>query len=107
MAYPHRTRATALSRTSGLFGTQGPEFETIRFWDALDYIGLNEYYPLPDNLATADLVQTVAAIHEKFARPVISPRLASQASKSPTARPGTKHRAQSPPPSKRAVTKPS
>ena len=51
--------------------TQGPEFETIRFWDALDYIGLNEYYPLPDDLATGDLVQKVAAIHAKFTRPVI------------------------------------
>jgi len=27
--------------------TQGPEFEAIRFWDALDYIGLDEYYPIP------------------------------------------------------------
>jgi hypothetical protein len=51
--------------------TQGPEFETIRFWDALDYIGLNEYYPLPDNLSTADLIRTVEAVQKKFARPVI------------------------------------
>jgi len=51
--------------------TQGPEFETIRFWDALDYIGLNEYYPLPDNLSTAGLVHTVETVQKKFARPVI------------------------------------
>lgn len=51
--------------------TQGPEFENIRFWDALDYIGLNEYYPLPDNLSTADLVRTVETVQKKFARPVI------------------------------------
>lgn len=51
--------------------TQGPEFETINFWDALDYIGLNEYYPLPDNLATADLLRRVEAVHDKFSRPVI------------------------------------
>jgi hypothetical protein len=51
--------------------TQGPEFETIRFWDALDYIGLNEYYPLPDGLATAELVRTVETVQKKFARPVI------------------------------------
>ena len=51
--------------------TQGPEFETIRFWDALDYIGLNEYYPLPDNLSTADLIRTVETVHNKFTRPVI------------------------------------
>jgi hypothetical protein len=51
--------------------TQGPEFETIRFWDALDYIGLNEYYPLPDDLTTADLVRTVETVQKKFARPVL------------------------------------
>jgi len=51
--------------------TQGPEFETIRFWDALDYIGLNEYYPIPDDLTTADLVRTVEAVQKKFARPVL------------------------------------
>jgi hypothetical protein len=51
--------------------TQGPEFETIRFWDALDYIGLNEYYPLPDDLTTTGLVRTVEAVQKKFARPVI------------------------------------
>ncbi len=51
--------------------TQGPEFETIRFWDALDYIGLNEYYPLPDDLTTADLVRTVETVQKRFTRPVL------------------------------------
>jgi hypothetical protein len=51
--------------------TQGPEFETIRFWDALDYIGLNEYYPLPDDLTTTDLVRTVETVQKKFTRPVL------------------------------------
>lgn len=51
--------------------TQGPDFETIRFWDALDYIGLNEYYPLPDDLSTTDLVRTVETVQKKFARPVL------------------------------------
>jgi hypothetical protein len=51
--------------------TQGPEFETIRFWDALDYIGLNEYYPLPDDLTTTDVVRTVETVQKKFARPVL------------------------------------
>jgi hypothetical protein len=26
----------------------GRDFEEVRFWDALDYIGLNMYYPLAD-----------------------------------------------------------
>ena len=49
----------------------GDEFETIKFWDALDYIGLQNYYPLPDDLATDEVVQKVEAVEKKFQRPVI------------------------------------
>ncbi len=49
----------------------GPEFETITFWDALDYIGLNNYYPLPDDLSTETVVRTVEAVQRKYQRPVI------------------------------------
>lgn len=52
---------------------QGPEFETLRFWDALDYIGLNNYYPLPDDLSTAAIVAKVEAVQKKFRKPVIFP----------------------------------
>ncbi|MFN7992492.1 MAG: hypothetical protein U0Q18_02775 [Bryobacteraceae bacterium] len=51
----------------------GAEFETIRFWDALDYIGLNEYYPLPDDLSTAALVATVEKVQRTYGKPVIFP----------------------------------
>jgi len=51
--------------------TQGPEFETIRFWDALDYIGLDNYYPLPDDLATDRVLKIVEEVHERYKRPVI------------------------------------
>lgn len=47
------------------------EFENIKFWDALDYIGLQEYYPLPDDFSTEVIVQKVEAIARKFERPVI------------------------------------
>ncbi|MFN0170772.1 MAG: glycoside hydrolase family 113 [Bryobacteraceae bacterium] len=50
---------------------QGPEFEGIRFWDALDYIGLNNYYPLPDNFDLEPIVQKVEAVQSRFQRPVI------------------------------------
>lgn len=50
---------------------QGPEFEGIRWWDAVDYIGLNNYYPLPDSLDTSDLVGRVEKIHRQFDRPVL------------------------------------
>lgn len=52
---------------------QGPEFETLRFWDALDYIGLNNYYPLPDDLSTGSIVSKVEAVHRKYRKPVIFP----------------------------------
>lgn len=32
----------------------GKEFENLQFWDALDYIGLNCYYPLSQETAPAD-----------------------------------------------------
>ena len=51
--------------------TQGPEFEGIRFWDALDYIGLNNYYPLPDDLKTSEIVARVASVQRRFQKPVI------------------------------------
>ncbi len=50
---------------------QGPEFEGIQFWDALDYIGLNEYYPLASNLSADAIVRKVEAVQRRFRRPVL------------------------------------
>lgn len=49
----------------------GSEFEGIAFWDALDYLGLQEYYPLPDDLATDEIVRRVEAVQRRYQRPVI------------------------------------
>lgn len=49
----------------------GEEFESITFWDALDYIGLQEYYPLPDGLSTGVLAAKVAAVQARYSKPVI------------------------------------
>lgn len=49
----------------------GPEFEDLRFWDALDYIGLNNYYPLPDDLRTDSVVARVEAVARRSGKPVI------------------------------------
>jgi Glycoside Hydrolase Family 113 len=49
----------------------GTEFESVRFWDALDYIGLQDYYPLPDDLSTDEVERKVEAVQKKFQRPVI------------------------------------
>jgi hypothetical protein len=51
--------------------TQGEEFESVKFWDALDYIGLNDYYPLPDSLAMDHVLQKVTTVQAKFRKPVI------------------------------------
>jgi hypothetical protein len=62
---------------------QGPEFENIQFWDALDYIGLNNYYPLPDDLSTGAVVRKVEAVERRFKRPVIFPEAGFCSMKSP------------------------
>jgi hypothetical protein len=49
----------------------GQEFEHVTFWDVLDYIGLQEYYPLPDNLALESVIQKVEEVQQKYHRPVI------------------------------------
>jgi len=49
----------------------GEEFQNLKFWDALDTIGLQEYYPLPNDLSTAALVEKVEAVQKRFHKPVI------------------------------------
>ena len=58
----------------------GEEFETLEFWDAVDYIGLNNYTPLTRNedasattlqRAAQDLARRVAEVHRRWQRPVI------------------------------------
>ena len=47
------------------------EFERITFWNALDYIGLDNYYPLPDTLDTKPLATKLEALHKKYRKPII------------------------------------
>lgn len=49
----------------------GTDFEQTRFWDALDYIGLNEYYPLPDDFSTDELARRVEHVQHQYRKPVI------------------------------------
>lgn len=49
----------------------GEEYQTLKFWDALDFIGLQEYYPLPNDLSTAALVEKVEAVQKRAHKPVI------------------------------------
>ena len=50
---------------------QGQDFEGVAFWDALDFIGLSEYYPLPDNLDTAQVVQRIEAVQKRWGKSVV------------------------------------
>jgi sugar phosphate isomerase/epimerase len=49
----------------------GTEFESIQFWDALDYIGLDNYYPLPENRSTDEIARKIEGVHRRFAKPVL------------------------------------
>ncbi|MBY0506875.1 MAG: hypothetical protein K2X03_23345 [Bryobacteraceae bacterium] len=55
--------------------TQGEEFEGIRFWDAVDYIGLNNYYPLPDTLDATAIAVRVGEVAKRYGKPVILPEV--------------------------------
>jgi hypothetical protein len=55
-----------------LYGANpGADFEQLQFWDALDYVGLDEYYALPDNLDGSALVAKFEAVWRRAQRPVI------------------------------------
>lgn len=49
----------------------GEEFESIRFWDALDYIGVDNYYPLDDTYSAQTLVAKIETVQAKFNKPVL------------------------------------
>ena len=51
--------------------TQGEEFEGIRFWDALDYIGIDNYYPVPDNYDYSGIVKKLEAVHRQYQKPLL------------------------------------
>jgi hypothetical protein len=50
---------------------QGPDFENIDWWDSLDYIGLNEYYPLPDTLDFTEVINKINKVRQRFPMPVL------------------------------------
>ncbi len=57
----------------------GREFETVPFWDALDYIGLNFYYPLagdadgdaPSAEAAERVATTIEQVQRRWNKPVL------------------------------------
>ncbi len=57
----------------------GPEFENLPFWDALDFLGLNFYYPLasdadgrvPSWQAAERVAQAIEQAHRRWNKPVL------------------------------------
>ncbi|MFQ5695119.1 MAG: hypothetical protein ACE5HB_03945 [Terriglobia bacterium] len=57
----------------------GREFEQLAFWDALDYLGVNMYYPLaapgqalrPDSPRVQELAEKFASLAARFGKPVL------------------------------------
>lgn len=49
----------------------GAEFEQIRFWDALDAMGLDNYYPMPDSFELREQVQQLRKLSQRYRRPVV------------------------------------
>jgi hypothetical protein len=51
--------------------SQGKQFEEIRFWDALDYIGIDNYYPLGDDYDYSKVVEKIERVQKQFGKPVL------------------------------------
>ncbi|APQ16834.1 glycoside hydrolase family 113 [Maribacter hydrothermalis] len=76
-----------IKKTRGLFNGHityaanwGEEFENIEFWNELDYIGLNSYYPLSkaDNPTDAEMSESfskvkekIKKVYERFEKPIV------------------------------------
>ncbi len=74
----------------------GSEFEGIDFWEELDYIGLDCYYPLSNRKAAnkgelkkgfAAVCQKVEAVHRRFGRPVLLTEIGFRSSEAPWKQP--------------------
>ena len=63
--------------------TQGEEFESVRFWDALDFIGLNNYYPLSDGYSAEEALKKVEDVQRRYQKPVIFPEAGFASLKDP------------------------
>lgn len=49
----------------------GEEFERIAFWDELDYLGVNAYYPLGGDYNASDMIRRIESVQRRFGKPVL------------------------------------
>lgn len=74
----------------------GEEFENLKFWDDLDFIGLNSYYPLSksdaptaEELAAGaeEIVKKIESVQKKYKRPVLLTEIGFTATPAPWKQP--------------------
>jgi hypothetical protein len=74
----------------------GEEFENLSFWNELDFIGINCYYPLSDQddpgldvlkRGAKSIFEKIATVHAKFERPVLITEIGYTSTSSPWQRP--------------------
>jgi hypothetical protein len=49
----------------------GEEFEGIRFWDALDYVGIDNYIPMPPGGDYTSIARYFEEVHRKTGKPIL------------------------------------
>ena len=89
----------------------GEEFESLSFWDAFDYIGVNSYYPLSDldNPTDQDLlagakavVKKMEQVHKKHKKPILITEIGYPNSPAPWKLPYQEYRRAAPSPEDQA-----
>lgn len=74
----------------------GSEFENLGFWDALDYIGLNCYYPLSDRdrptdadlqAGAARIAKVIEAVQYRYRKPVLLTEIGFTSTEAPWKQP--------------------
>lgn len=87
------------NRTREVFGGDlvyaanwGGEFERVAFWDALDYVGIDSYYPLSESDAPTDeelragaaaIIERVHGVQQTYGKPVLFTEIGYSGSQMP------------------------
>ena len=63
------------------------EFEQVSFWDELDYIGVNFYFPMADAVQISDVQVRIQAVAKRFNKPILFTEVGFPALKTAASRP--------------------
>lgn len=79
-----------------VYAANWDEYDQVRFWDALDYIGINAFFPLADQASTSlDALRSSAArtagqielLHQRTGRPVLFTEVGYKSARDAAVRP--------------------